>query len=147
MTTYTSRSFVVMTPFLDDAGAKFLLRLFSAVKRGVEKKLILRFLSQGKDYYKYPSGFHSVQGDLRDLGVEIYDYAVKRKQGDWLETFHAKIILADNRKAYVGSSNFNQFSLENSMEMGIMVSGEPVRLIANIMHSVLSFSPRFNPQP
>lgn len=136
-------SLVVMTPFLDEAGARFLLRLFSAVAEGGEKKLILRFLSQGKDYGKYPSGFPLIQGELAAMGVEIYDYAVKREQGDWLETFHAKAILADDRKAYIGSSNFNQFSLENSMEMGVMISGEPVRLIAQIVNSILSFSPRF----
>lgn len=136
-------SLVVMTPFLDEAGARLLLRLFSAATEGVEKKLILRFLSQGKDYGKYPSGFPLIQGELDAMGVDIYDYAVKRDQGDWLETFHAKAILADDRKAYIGSSNFNQFSLENSMEMGVMISGEPVRLVAKIMDSIQSFSPRF----
>jgi phosphatidylserine/phosphatidylglycerophosphate/cardiolipin synthase-like enzyme len=57
-----------------------------------------------------------------------------------LETFHAKAILSDNNKAYIGSSNFDKYSLENSMELGAYISGEPVRLVASIIKCILSIS-------
>jgi len=138
------RSLIVMTPFLDKAGAKFLLRLFSNVRDGVEKKLILRFLSLGSSYSKYPSGYPLIRDDLKAMGVEVYDYAIKRENTTLLETFHAKTILSDDTMAYIGSSNFDYYSLENSMELGVFVTGDPVRLVRNIIRSILSISTPIN---
>jgi hypothetical protein len=136
----TKKSLIVMTPFLDSAGAEFLKKLYSKVTRGLEKKLILRFLSFDPSDPKYPSGYLEIKEALEDLEVEVFDYSIQRQGSKMLETFHAKAILSDNNKAYIGSSNFDKFSLENSMELGAYISGDPVRLVANIINSILSIS-------
>lgn len=134
------KSFVVMTPFLDNAGAKFLMRLFSNVRIDVEKKLILRFLSPQHSYNKYTSGYPTIRDNLKAMGVKVYSYAIQRESTAMLETFHAKVILTDSKEAYIGSSNFDQYSLENSMELGILITGDPVRLVKSIIKGVLAIS-------
>lgn len=135
-----TRSLIVMTPYLDKPGAKFLLRLFSNVRDGVEKKLILRFVSLDPTYSKYPSGYSPIRDDLKTMGVEVFDYAIKRDGTTMLETFHAKAILSDDQEAYIGSSNFDRYSLENSMELGALITGEPVGQVRFILKSILSIS-------
>lgn len=139
-----TRSLIVMTPFLDAAGSKLLLRLFSNARAEVEKKLILRFLSLGSEYAKYPSGYPPIREDLKAMGVKVYDYAIKRDSTTMLETFHAKTILSDDQMAYIGSSNFDQYSLENSMELGTLITGEPVKLVRCIIRSIISISTPIN---
>lgn len=133
-------TFIIMTPFLDMTGAKNLIRLFSFVRDGVDKKLILRFLSLGPKYRKYPSGYPSIQDNLKSMKVKVYDYAISRNGSEMLETFHAKTIISDDREAYIGSSNFDQYSLENSMELGTLLTGNPVRLLHSIIKSILIIS-------
>ncbi len=134
------QSLIIMTPFLDDAGAKFLLRLFGKVDGDVEKIVILRFISLGPGYTKFPSGYPPIRDELKAMGVKVYDYAVKRSNDWMLETFHAKAILSDDKKAYIGSSNLDQYSLENSMELGVFLTGEPVKLVHRILKSILLIS-------
>ena len=138
------RSLIVMTPFLDTAGAELIVKLFTNTAEDIEKKLILRFLSLGPGYAKYPSGYPPIREALKDIGVEVYDYAIKRERTSMLETFHAKTILSDDNEAYVGSTNFDQYSLENSMELGTVITGEPVRLLSCIIKSIISISIQIN---
>ena len=130
---------IVMTPFLDEPGAKFLLDIFTRTSDGVERILILRFLSQGRQYQTYSEGFDLIKRDLDQLNVKIYDYAIPRDSSGWLETFHAKVLLADRSLAYIGSANINRYSLENSMEVGVLLSDSTsLRSLTDIMETVLS---------
>jgi len=130
----------VMTPFLDKTGAKFLLNLLSSAGPDVEKRLILRFLSLGSDHARYPTGYDNIKDDLRNLNVSVYDYALKRDNTAWLETFHAKTILADDEYAYIGSSNLDRYSLDNSLELGVFLQGGSVLLIKELIDGIVSIS-------
>lgn len=134
--------FTVMTPFLDEMGSAILLELFSKVSEAVEKKLILRFISKGVSYSRFPSGYPGIKGDLEKLDVAVYDYAIARAHEPMLETFHAKVILSDENQVYLGSTNFNQYSLDNSMELGTLITGEPVRQVASIINAIIKVSKR-----
>jgi phosphatidylserine/phosphatidylglycerophosphate/cardiolipin synthase-like enzyme len=77
---------------------------------------------------------------LAQLGVEVYDYAIPRPAGAGTETFHAKVVLADDNYAYVGSANMNKSSLEYSMELGILVRGEAATLVSKVIDAILQIS-------
>ena len=51
------------------------------------------------------------------------NYALQRASGG-RESFHAKVILADDCRAYVGSANVTGWSLDYSMELGFDFDSE-----------------------
>lgn len=113
----------IMTPFLDVVGARWAVTLFEAASESVSKELILRFLDDSSSD-QYPEGLPSILTDLQRMKVKIFDYAVPRPDTPtFFETFHAKVIIADGVRAYVGSANLNRHSKDTSMELGMLVSG------------------------
>ncbi len=129
-------SLTIMTPFLDNVGAKWAVALFEAADRAVSKELILRFL-QDSESDLYPEGYPSIADDLRRLQVKVYDFAVPRPDTtNFFETFHAKVICADGERAYVGSANLSQHSKETSMELGMLVSGSAAARVKSILDKV-----------
>lgn len=129
------RQFTVMTPFLDIHGARWLAELLRKVKADVRKTVILRYL-RDPAHPSYPEGFITLQPTLAELAVDVLDYAVPRVSGYGTETFHAKVVLADDDYAYVGSANMNRSSLEYSMELGMLVKGDAARTIARIIDAI-----------
>ena len=127
---------IVMTPFFDGRGATWLQEVLSVVAPGVERVLVLRSLEDTtrKDY---PLGFEHLAPWLKDQGVKVFNYSLPRSNGG-RETFHAKAVLCDTAKAYLGSSNLNSASLEHSMEMGVLLHGRAAAAVAEVMEAVLA---------
>ncbi|MEQ8857895.1 MAG: phospholipase D-like domain-containing protein [Pseudomonadales bacterium] len=130
----------IMTPFLDNVGAEWALALLRGTSESVRRELILRFLSDPTSTH-YPIGFDAIEGDLRRLGVFVYDFAIRRDQNPALfETFHAKVVIADGKRAYVGSSNLTQYSKDMSMELGILVAGSTAGHVDKVIDKVRTIS-------
>lgn len=51
----------------------------------------------------------------------MIEYALPSSLPSGRETFHAKVVLADDSEFYVGSSNFMGSALERSFECGVFV--------------------------
>lgn len=131
---------VVLTPFLDSTGAQQVLRMFQ--NSGCpEKHLILRFTDDPKSDF-YPKGFSEIRDVLESTGVTVSDYSLSTGSTGWKETFHAKVVLADRERAYIGSANMTARSLESSMELGVLLQGEDVVNVANIIDAILNISNR-----
>jgi len=133
--------FVVMTPFLDDVGGEILLALFKHVRPSVRKQLILRATAEGA----LPPGYIAHAGPLDRLGVETFNFRLEKAEASGMETFHAKVVLADNTKAYVGSSNMNKWSFQYSLELGLLVSGKAASRISHVIDAVTKISTRLGP--
>ena len=54
-----------------------------------------------------------------------------------IETFHAKIALADGSAAYVGSANLLQSSLEVALECGFFIEGPAVAQVSDLVSAIL----------
>lgn len=128
--------FVVMTPFLDEVGGEILLALFQHVRPYVRKQLIIRATADGL----LPVGYLAITGQLSALGVEVFNFRLDKGEAFGMETFHAKVVLADNAKAYVGSSNMNKWSFQYSLELGLLVSGKAADRISQVVDAVTSVS-------
>lgn len=129
------KEIIIMTPFLDSAGANLLLRLIRAKGPAVKMTIILRFLdSRNSEIYQ------QICSELSDSDVKVVDYSIEREGSKLLETFHAKVILADDRYCYLGSSNLDKYSIENSMELGALITGKSVRLLKKLMDIIISIS-------
>lgn len=131
------RRVVVMTPFLDLGGAEWLCQLYESVHEGVDRILILRTLEKPLRP-DFPVGYTKAALRLRDADVRVFNYSIPREGSFGRETFHAKVVLCDEDKAYVGSSNLTVASLEHSMELGISLSGRVGAQVAIVMDAVLA---------
>ena len=134
------KKFTVMSPFLDELGAEHLVALFEACAENVEKELILRFLSEPHSSPRFPTGFLAIRDKLTELGVSVFDYSIERPGSNLLETFHAKVMICDSEYAYLGSSNFHKYSIENSMELGALITGPSVNILRNLLDVIVSIS-------
>ena len=135
-----SERFVVMTPFVDEVGGEILLALFQHVQPSVRKQLIIRATSDGL----FPAGYIAIAGQLSALGVEVFNFRLDKEDDFGMETFHAKVVLSDSAKAYVGSSNMNKWSFQYSLEIGLLVSGKAANRIGQIVDAVTCVSTRLD---
>jgi Phospholipase D Active site motif len=103
-----SRRLVVMSPFLDAGGFRWLRRVFEATSPQSLKILILRETNR----YTVELGVEHAEW-LRALQVSVRDYHLAHDATSGrllpIETFHAKLVVADDTLAYVGSANFLRF--------------------------------------
>jgi cardiolipin synthase A/B len=82
----------------------------NAERRGVTVQVIL------------PSSASSTSGDSNSGGISTISHAGVQVKEDAQLYMHAKIIIVDGQKAFVGSENISTASLEDNRELGILVS-------------------------
>jgi hypothetical protein len=131
-----SRRLVVMTPFIDAGGFRWLRRVFEATPAACEKIVVLR----DTDKYKVELGVQHADW-LRALQVSVRDYHLSHSADAGralpIETFHAKLIVADDTLAYVGSANLLHSSEGVSLETGLLVEGSAAVQVARLVDAVL----------
>jgi phosphatidylserine/phosphatidylglycerophosphate/cardiolipin synthase-like enzyme len=70
---------------------------------------------------------------LRNANFKVYKY----KKNESFSSLHAKIIITDNKKAFVSSSNLSYNGIVNNIEIGTLVTGEKVKSISNLFEKLL----------
>lgn len=125
---------VVVSPFLDADGLEWVLSLFEAT-RAPDRALICRH---------YDEVIPPYDRRLSTAGVAIHEYFLERgtkgRGNRAAETFHAKIVLADQVAAYVGSANFLRSSRDLSLECGVLLEGRAVKQVHDVVQSMLQIS-------
>ncbi len=123
------RRLTLLVPFIDEQGAAVLGKLLSNTP-APDKTVFVRPDRGGrywhKDYDRY----------LASSGTRFLYYWFAGEDGRRSETFHAKIAIADDNLAYVGSSNFMATSLEHSLEAGVLLRGDLVRPWADLIDTL-----------
>lgn len=130
------RRLVFLMPFIDSAGAEALCQLLRAT--GVSERIVIvRPDSRLNRHYA------RFLPQLKAVGADVLEYWVPRDtrgDGPAAETFHAKLVLADQELVYVGSSNLLGSSLDGSLECGVLLDGEAARPFRLIVEAVVSVS-------
>lgn len=136
-----SHRLVVMTPFIDRDGFEWLRSVLTAVRPGVKRYVVLRDIEQ-----------HAVDLSVehrdwvRDLNVCFFDYHLPHPPSSGralpIETFHAKLLLADENLAYVGSANVLGLGNGTSLEAGFLVDGRGAAQVARLIDGVLRIARR-----
>lgn len=70
---------------------------------------------------------------IKNKDFELYKY---RELGNF-SNMHAKIVLIDNKTAFISSSNLSYNGIVNNLEIGSIISGKPVREIEKVFNSLL----------
>jgi hypothetical protein len=137
----TVERLVIMTPFIDQRGFEWVRAVLRQAPKPVEKILLLRNVEQ----YATEIGVHH-RAWLSELAVSIRDYhlshPVTTGRSLPIETFHAKIVLADNQLAYVGSANLLGSGNGVSLEAGLLVDGPAAYHLAALVNAVLRVARR-----
>jgi cardiolipin synthase A/B len=92
--------------------------IVSAGQRGVQVQVILPSPSS--------SSSSDSTGDSNSSGISTISQAGVQVKEDPRLYMHAKMMLVDGQKAFVGSENISTASLENNRELGILVSDQNV---------------------
>jgi hypothetical protein len=131
-----SRRLVVMMPFIDAGGFRWLRRVFEATCAECQKIVILR----NADQYAVELGVQNADW-LRAFQVSVHDYHLSHPATAGralpIETFHAKLIVADDALAYVGSANLLNSSEGLSLETGLLVEGAAAVQVSRLVDAVL----------
>jgi hypothetical protein len=131
-----SSRLVVMTPFIDAGGFRWLHRVFETAQPSCQKILILR----DTDRYTVELGVEHGEW-LRELQVSVRDYHLPHDAATGralpIETFHAKLMVADDTLAYVGSANLLSSSEGLCLETGFLVEGAAAADVARLVDAVL----------
>lgn len=129
--------FVVMTPFIDTAGAAWVTNLFKHCA-APERILIVR------NRARYFQASAPARAALEAAATSVLRYCVQLPSLDGqeaYETFHAKIVLADGIGAYVGSANALGSSIDRVLEAGVLVRHRPTVLdVADTIDAVLKLA-------
>jgi hypothetical protein len=110
------RRLVVMTPFIDASGFRWLPRMLETTHANCQRIIVLR----NADQYTVELGVQ--HGDwLRAMQVSVRDYHLSHYPAEGralpIETFHAKVVVADDMPAYVGSANL--LSSSEGLSLGL----------------------------
>jgi hypothetical protein len=130
------RRLVVLTPFIDADGFLWLRRTFESATWNAQKVLILR------EADRYAIELSVQHADwIKPMGISIRDYRLAHTPAAGrplpFETFHAKIVLADDGPAYVGSANFLGSSETLTLETGVLIDGRAARQVARLIDAIL----------
>lgn len=123
---------LVVTPFFTRFGVDiFVNHLARATDRGVLVTILTRDASGDGDNVEYINTIRETiaeSGTLSNLRVYEYDSEFGR--------LHAKALVADEDKAYVGSANLTTYSLQEAIEIGLIVQGPVVQDLAEFFTTV-----------
>lgn len=136
-----STRLIVMTPFVDPSGFQWLRRVFEATAPSCERIAVLR------DTGRYNAELGVLHADwLQALGIRVYDYHLSHAAASGrllpIETFHAKVVVADDRLAYVGSANFLFSSEGVSLETGLLIDGAAAVQVSRLAEAVIRVARR-----
>lgn len=122
------RALTVASPFLNDEGLSWALALFAETP-AADRQLIVRARGATRNV------LFARHTELQSLGVLVFDYAIPSPDGEGFETFHAKVVLADDETAYVGSANMLVHGRQ-PLEVGVVLRGGPVPEIAAVVRAI-----------
>jgi HKD family nuclease len=132
--TDSRQEIILASPFFEEEGVNMLATTLQyAIRRGVKVKIITRRTSENTTIIK--KLISSIDGSSRE-NLFIYEY--KEKLDGESFTFHAKVLVADRSKAYLGSANFTQYGFERNIELGVLLKGKQVKPLYSLLNVMLS---------
>lgn len=130
---------VILNPFFERAGFERLASaLLAAAGRGVAITIISRELTDPTSV-----NWQVISGLARRAtaqGLEgrfsFYQYQ-QLEAGRIVLASHAKALLADSKRAYIGSANLTEHGLTRSIEIGMLLEGTQAKLLERVLQAIV----------
>jgi len=134
----------ICSPFLEWDGFQFFQDILLSKARDNIK---IKILSRQIGHSEHNTRFHAIKkiyelfrsSNLENnLFIRNYYYLTEKKR--LASSIHAKLILIDNVRAYIGSGEIRKNSFEKNFELGMILSGERVKELSIIFDGIFSKS-------
>ena len=123
---------LLVSPFLDEDSAKWLsTALKGATKRHVRVYLISHGLNEGNEQIKRTLAIY------RDSTPDIRIFTTAKRKKPSYFLLHAKLTIADVKYAVLSTANLTQYGLRSHLEVGVGLTGEPVRHLEQLISQLL----------
>lgn len=108
---------VLMSPFLSERAYERLRpALHTAAANGAYISLITNALTYGDDDFNRDCARSMLNDDRLRAQTSVYEYV----DDETWTTFHAKIVIADDERAYLGTANLTHRGLGDNLELGVI---------------------------
>ena len=134
------KSIKICSPFIESKGFHtFQKVLLTKAKKKVEIQILSREINIEKNKRKFEDirNIYNIfkKFDLEEhLDIRNYYFQTERKR--LASSIHAKLIVIDNNKAYVGSGEIRENSFKKNLEIGLILSGDKVQELALIFDNI-----------
>lgn len=123
----SQRRIVFLAPYFTESGIRQLIQSITAVLSN-KSNIIIDFIVSDVESRMNKAAFEYLLQNLefKNSGgneVRIYEPINKEINNLW---FHAKLLLIDNEKGYLGSANFSERALNTQFELGVILDKEQV---------------------
>jgi len=138
MVANASETVKVVNPFFTRDGLELLLDAFvGATERGVELDILTRDVNFGNG--SNASDIRRLRKRIKKEGspenLQVFEVAKERYPQ---ASLHAKVTVVDRSRAYVGSANLTDQSLQNAVEIGLYLEDGPVGQITEYLEQCQS---------
>lgn len=129
---------LIVSPYLESQGVEWLQPgIEGAIRRGVDVTVISRELRKGEPNMTALTDLFEITGEANGT-LRVFDYYEPDPNSQKpLYTLHSKVLIADERTAYIGSANFTNYGLSQNLEVGVILSGDDVRDLQSVFDSVI----------
>ena len=141
---YSARNrILILSPYAEEDGLNYLHdMLVMKLKNGVEVKLIVRELDE--DTPRRNRLIRWVKDNLAMYdNFSLYNYHYVSNNGHIDSTCHAKVVVADNNYAYVGSGDVRSRAFNLNLEMGTIHKGYIARVVASLISDMSNVSTKY----
>ncbi|MCA1565735.1 MAG: phospholipase D-like domain-containing protein [Acidobacteria bacterium] len=123
----------LFSPFLDESGAEFLVGpVGGAARRGVTVYLI------SHDLDEIGSSTSAALQVFRREVPEIRAFSAPRiERGSGYLIFHAKLIVADDKRAVLASANLTSYGMATHLEVGVGISGKVASALETLIVQII----------
>lgn len=124
------RDLTLVSPFLnEEAYERLRPALHTAVGQGADITLITRYLTYGDEDYNREFTERVLDDERLAPRTTCHEYI---DESTWT-TFHAKIVIADAERAYMGTANLTHKGLDTNLELGVLFRDGTAERFANLV--------------
>lgn len=138
---HASRRIVLLSPFIESEGIEWLIPgLRSAIQRGVSVDFISKDLEVGSANSHAVDSLITADQEQTPGSLRIFDYyePSDEREAYPLYTLHAKLLLVDGERAYIGSANFTENAFTRYLEVGTILEGDQIAGLVDLADHVLT---------
>ncbi len=137
-------SIKICSPFLEWNGFKYfkdvlMLKARDKVKIDILSRQI-QLLEKGSRFEDVKQIYKFFKLNHVEKNISIRNYYYNKEDKRLASSIHAKTIIIDETKAYIGSGEIRKNSFEKNFELGLILSGKKVKEIRILFDSIFSRS-------